>query len=236
MSEKNGKKTGSRPDPDTLRVKGGELGTVEGMNESQMVASVVSRSGLAAVTLRAYSNQSGEVQATDMLAELVKAGDEIVAGDMGRMERMLAHQAITLDTMFNTLAKRSASQEYMKQMEAYMRLALKAQAQARATVEAMALLKNPQPYIRQANIAHGNQQINNTYARASGHSGMVTRPISAQYAQAPAPAGKPAFVPNKLLEEPHAERLDIGAQGAAGRANPHLEAVGAINRPHDPRG
>lgn len=223
MSEKNGKKTGSRPDPDTLRVKGGELGTVEGMSDSQMVASVVSRSGLAAVTLRAYSNAGGEVQASDMLTELVKAGDEIVAGDMGRMERMLAHQAITLDTMFNTLAKRSASQEYMKQMEAYMRLALKAQAQARATVEAMALLKNPQPYIRQANIAHGNQQVNNGPAPAG------TR--SDQYAQAPAHADKSSFAPNKLLEADHAERLDIGAQGAAGRANPHLEAVGAVNRP-----
>ncbi len=55
-----------------------------------------------------------------------------------------------------------------------MRLALKAQAQARSTAEALALLKNPQPYIRQANIANGHQQVNNTYASASAHTGIPT--------------------------------------------------------------
>ena len=52
-----------------------------------------------------------------------------------------------------------------------MRLALKAQAQARSTAEALALLKNPQPYIRQVNVTTGPQQVNNTYASASSNDG-----------------------------------------------------------------
>ena len=62
-----------------------------------------------------------------------------------------------------------------------MRLALKAQAQARSTAEALALLKNPMPYIRQANIANGPQQVNNCGAAGE---------LQEQYTQARAHAGK----------------------------------------------
>ena len=76
---------------------------------------------------------------------------------------MLANQAMTLDAIFNNMAQRSHSQETFKGIEVLMRLALKAQAQARSTAEALALLKNPQPYIRQANMTTGPQQVNNAY-------------------------------------------------------------------------
>lgn len=223
-AKKSAKSATHKPasNPNTLRVQDGVDGVTMGMTDSQVAATVVTRSGLAATTLKAYANAGDFLQVTDLATELVKAGDEVVAGDMGRMERMLTHQAITLNTMFNTLAKRSSSQEYMKQMETYLRLALKAQSQARATVEALALLKNPQPYIRQANIAQGNQQVNNGTATSNGSK-------AEQYAQARPHAGESSTSPNRLLEADH-ERLDIGAQGAAGRANPHLEAVGAVNR------
>lgn len=126
--------------------------------------------------------------------------------------------------MFNNLAQRSNKQDYMKQMETYLRLALKAQAQARATVEALALLKNPQPYIRQANIAQGNQQVNNA-ATSNGTEGKA-----AQNAQTRTHADQPSFLPNKLLEAGHGQRRDIGAQGAAGGAHSNLEALAAVNR------
>ena len=89
--------------------------------------------------------------------------------------------------------------------EVLMRLALKAQSQARATAETLALMKNPMPYIKQANIANGPQQVNN------GN---------------PASAGKNQSPPNELLEHQHGNTLDIGAQAAAGRANQKLETVG----------
>jgi hypothetical protein len=77
----------------------------------------------------------------------------------------LAIQAHTLDTIFNELARRSAANvgEYMEAAERYMRLALKAQSQCRATIETLAEIKNPKPvaFVQQANIANGPQQVNN---------------------------------------------------------------------------
>ena len=103
----------------------------------------------------------------------------------------------------------------LKQYQARMMFALKAQAQCRATLEALAEIKNPRPvsFVRQANIAHGPQQILNNGTAATGQ-GEVS------------PAGEKEVAQNKLLERQHGNYLDTGAQGAAGRANPHLEAVG----------
>ena len=86
-----------------------------------------------------------------------------------------------------------------------MRLAMKAQSQCRATAEALALMKNPQPYIRQANIAQGPQQVNNSYASASGHSGIPTvntleNSPSPALPELFAGAGETSFLQNELLK------------------------------------
>jgi hypothetical protein len=131
-----------------------------------------------------------------MVKELRQAGDEVVTGDLGRIERTLTSQFLTLDTIFANLAERSKRQEYMKQMETYLRLALKAQAQARATAEALALLKNPQPYIKQANIAQGHQQVNNMYGSPSAQTDLLTGAENSQCA------------PNKVLEKQNVTSVD----------------------------
>ena len=148
------------------------------------------------------------------MAEMRKAGDEVVAGNMGRVERMLANQAMTLDAIFNDMAQRSGRQDSFKGIEVLMRLALKAQAQARSTAEALAQLKNPMPYIKQANMTTGPQQVNNSYGGTPSHSGIQ------------AGAGNFQSEPNKLLEANHGQWLDIGAKAAAGRADQKLETVG----------
>jgi len=50
----------------------------------------------------------------------------------------------------------------------HMRLAFKAQSQARAAIETLAEIKNPHQFafVKQANIAGGNQQVNNRGAAA----------------------------------------------------------------------
>ena len=174
--------------------------------QSQALAKLATNSVLSAVTLKRYSNAGDDLEVADLVTEMRKAGGEVVAGDMGRVERMLVNQAITLDAIFNNMAQRSGKQDSFKGIEVLMRLALKAQAQARSTAEALALLKNPMPYIKQANIAHGHQQINNGQ-QATG-------------------AGNSQSEPNKLLEAQHGNTLDIGAQAAAVRANQKLETVG----------
>ena len=184
--------------------------------QSQALAKLATNSVLSAVTLKRYSNAGDDLEVPDLVAEMRKAGNEVVEGNMGRVERMLANQAMTLDAIFNNMAQRSHKQDSFKGIEVLMRLALKAQAQARSTAEALALLKNPMPYIKQANMTTGPQQVNNTYA-----GGTLERSARAQ-----AGAGNSRSEPNKLLEADHGQRLDIGAQAAAGRANQELEAVG----------
>ena len=200
----------AKRDPNTFEV------VEDGSTTSQALAKLATTSVLSAVTLKRYSGAGDALEVPDLVIEMRKAGDEVVDGNMGRVERMLANQAMTLDAIFNDMAQRSGRQDTYKGIEVLMRLALKAQAQARSTAEALALLKNPAPYIRQANMTTGPQQVNNTYA-----GGTLERSARAQ-----AGAGNSQSEPNKLLEADHGQRLDIGAQAAAGRANQKLETVG----------
>ncbi len=192
---------------------------------SQTLAMLVTRGVLSAATLKQYSGAGEDMEVPDLVTEMKKAGDEAVAGDLGRVERMLVYQAMSLDAIFNNMANRSFKQDTFKGIEVLMRLALKAQAQARSTAEALALLKNPMPYIKQANIAQGHQQVNNAYARASGHT-SAKGAVLEQSAQGRTHAENFQSVPNKLLEAEHDQRLDTRAQGAAGRANQKLESMG----------
>ena len=79
---------------------------------------------------------------------------------------MLTAQAHTLDAIFNCLAQRAAVNmgEYIDTVEAYLKLALRAQSQCRTTWEALSAIQNPPlaSYVKQANIAHGHQQVNNS--------------------------------------------------------------------------
>lgn len=208
MATKKNTKDKTPPDPNALRVE-----VHPGDSPSEKLAALATDGALTAITLQAYAGGGKELGVTELLTAMRKAGEETVAGDMGRFERVLTHQFLTLDALFNNLAQRSGRQDTFRGIEVLMRLALKAQAQARATAETLSVIKNPMPYIKQANIAHGHQQINNGQ-QATG-------------------AGNSQSEPNKLLEADHGERLDIGAQAAAGRADQTLEAVGAVHRPQD---
>ena len=62
--------------------------------------------------------------------------------------------------------------DHLGATETYMRLALKAQSQCRATLESLSEIRNPRSvaFVRQANIAAGHQQVNNGVAPAEGPS------------------------------------------------------------------
>ena len=166
---------------------------------SQALAKLVTTSVLSAITLKWYSGGRDALEMLDLVVEMRKAGDEVVGGNMSRIERMLTNQTMTLDAIFNDLAQRSGRQDQYKGIEVLMRLALKAQAQARSTAEALALLKNPMPYIKQANMTTGPQQINNAYAGTPSHSDIQSG------------AGNIQSEPNKLLEADHGNYLDTRA-------------------------
>ena len=164
----------------------------------------------------------GEQALTESLEALNVQVKEVQSGNLGSAEKTLVAQANTLDAIFNKLSRRAALNmgEYLNAAETYLSLALKAQTQCRATLETLAAIKNPQPvaFVRQANIAHGPQQVNNAAAAEASR------------------AGKFENQPNKVLEHQHGERLDFGAAGAASGANPTLEAVGTVHRPQDAGG
>lgn len=85
----------------------------------------------------------------------------VQSGDMKDMEAMLVAQAHALQTMFVSMARRAQGQENLKPYMAQMTLALKAQAQSRATIQTLAELKFPRQIVlaNQANVAH-QQQVN----------------------------------------------------------------------------
>ncbi|MCC7151288.1 MAG: hypothetical protein IT501_04755 [Rubrivivax sp.] len=161
----------------------------------------------------------GELSLTDCAMALKDTAQDSNDGDLSAAVTMLSSQAVALNAMFGELARRSALNmgEYIDASERYMRLALKAQGQCRATLETLAAIKNPPAvFARQANINNGGQQqVNNG----------VVAPAS------PARAEEIQSRPNELLEQQqHGEWLDTGTAGKAGGADPHLEPVGAIDR------
>lgn len=107
----------------------------------------------------------GELPLTDMMASLRSHGEAINRGDLTAAERMLNAQAVALNAIFGELARRAALNmgTHLGATESYLRLALKAQSQSRATVETLAAIKNPPVvFARQANINNGGQQqVNN---------------------------------------------------------------------------
>jgi len=155
----------------------------------------------------------GETDLGSLVTALHDRGKAINGNKLSSVEDMLTGQAAALNAIFIELARRSGANmgEYMQAAETYMRLALKAQAQCRATLETLATIKNPPVvYARPANIANGPQQVNN--GATSSH------------------ASDPTSLPNEQLETEHGKRLEPGTAGAAIGGNPALEAVGAIDR------
>jgi len=146
-----------------------------------------------------------------LVDELNAETKQVMNGDMSMMEAMLVGQAKALQTIFVSLALKASSQEYLKNYGLFMNLALKAQSQSRATIQALTELKYPKQvaFVKQANIAHGNQQINNN-PHAS-----PTRP------HAHAHAVENENQPNKLLAGDHhgSTQMDKRATQSAGRKN-----------------
>ncbi len=172
------------------------------------------------IAIKAFGRKYGDdLELTALVEELSAQAKRAEQGDLKRAEAMLMVQAQTLDAIFNELGQRAALNmgEYLSATETYLRLALKAQSQCRATLETLAAIKNPQPvaFVRQANIAAGPQQVNNGIP-ASGPRARET-----EIKQSELSGGS-----NEL-------RQDTRASALAGRGDPEMEAVGEIDRAED---
>lgn len=168
----------------------------------------------AASVIQQYQGDSLNVNA--LVDELRQQVADVQAGSLSRPEAMLTAQAHTLDALFGDLARRACRNingGYLDAAERYMRLALKSQAQAVRTIEALSELKNPRQvaYVRQANIANGHQQVIN------GH---------------PSQAGDFPIRQNKQSAETttHELRQDTGTSCIAGATHPAMGTLEALDR------
>jgi hypothetical protein len=187
-------------------------------------AEAVARSTLcptvrAACTIKAYSRvKFGELDLMGLVKELSVQSNAVHDDDLSQGEAMLTAQAHTLDSIFAELCRRAALNmgEYLNAAETYLRLALRAQSQCRATWETLATIKNPPTiFAKQANVTTGPQQVNNS---------ILSRARETELTQ------------DRLLEAQDGKRLDTRATGAAAGTNPAMATVGEVNGTKDARG
>lgn len=155
---------------------------------------------------------AGLTELVDQLESLVA---DASAGDTEQIDAILISQAQTLDALFNHLTRRSVMNmdQYFEAANTYMKLALRAQANCRVTLECFANLKKP--LVKQTNIAHGPQQVNihSSDGKESNDHAENEKPR------------------NKLLEKKEREKwLDGGSPQEAVGADTDLETVGEIDR------
>lgn len=175
-----------------------------------------------AQTVRHFAKGTfGELDLTESVAVMREKIEAVQNDKTQGVEAILTAQAVALDAIFGEMARRAALNmgHHLATTETYMRMALRAQNQCRATLETLATIKNPPVvFAKQANIAHGPQQVNNGTP--------VTVPLS------PAREGK-TIQTNELLMEAniHGETLDTRGTTTTGRSNQELETVEAVHRP-----
>lgn len=179
----------------------------------------------AAAVIEAYQGNvvGKDIDMNELILTLQASFNASKEGDLGGLERMLIGQATALQTIFTSLARRAQQQEYQKNYDSFLTLALKAQAQSRATIQAVIELKYPKQvaFVKQANISHGPQQVNN----GNPSQGLIMNESTSH-------APKSRNRKNKLLEG-HTNggtNLDIGTTTTASGRNPALEAVGEVHR------
>ncbi len=182
-------------------------------NEKALARTTAQPEVQAAYTQLVYNNlwRDQELGINELVCELSKQTQAVKQKKLGRGEEMLAAQAHTLDTLFNYLSRKAMRSEYLSQFEAYLKLALRSQAQCRMTWETISTIQNPllAGYVNQANIAHGHQQVNNASRTVENKD-----------------------VPNKLLEKTEHESdqwMDRGTPTTAERIDSAVETVGEIH-------
>jgi hypothetical protein len=167
----------------------------------------------AALTIRQWQDPtlSENLGINETIAELKEQTKALKAGSMDRAEAMLISQAQTLDELFHSLARKAHRQDHVSNYDSFLKLAFKAQNQCRMTLESLSNIKNPPVvYAKQANIAHGPQQVNN--------GAMDTRANDNQNQQ------------NELLTVSHDETLDGRRKGEAIGGNQAMETLEQVHR------
>lgn len=183
----------------TLQIEGKPDETREAMMARVMLGPN-SRHGLIASSFAGHGIKYGREPAplTECAQLLGAIGDEAAAGNIAFASRLLAAQAMTLDTMFTELARRAAINmgEYINAAEKYARLALKAQSNSRATLDALAKLHQPREQtVRHVHVNDGGQAI--VADHFHHHAGGVENAESIKQSHATGTAGQRTALPGQ---------------------------------------
>ncbi|CDS51117.1 hypothetical protein [Polaromonas sp. CG9_12] len=151
----------THPDRQESRLQALAQAKAKAMNQA-MAQSVLSPEFSASVVVTAYA-KSSSLDQISVMEQLQAQHASLATGNLAQAENMLMSQAVALQTVFTSLAARAVSLSSAEQMQGMLGLALRAQSGSRATLQALGELKNPRhaTFVKQANIAHGPQQVNN---------------------------------------------------------------------------
>ncbi|MFZ3040681.1 MAG: hypothetical protein WA108_02645 [Thiobacillus sp.] len=190
----------------------------------KMTAVMIAPEMAALRVIKGADQKSGNWEDIDVPALMDQLRDQATAvnrGDLSQAEAMLMNQATALQSLFARLAERGMGCDQVPGFESNMRMALRAQSQCRATLETLAAIKNPPiVYAKQANIAHGPQQVNN---------GVPASPTHTHARE------EKTIQSNELLTDgvAHGPTLDTRGTAAAGGADKGLATVGSLDRAKD---
>jgi hypothetical protein len=198
-----------------VQCEDGKTGEERGRNYAQLMTSPELAALRVINSVERNSGVDNDIDVPTLMAILRDQSKGVNQGDLRQAEAMLMNQATALQSLFARLTENAFSASQLPQFDAFMRLALRAQNQCRATLETLSAIKNPPVVIaKQANIAHGHQQVNNGMAIPKGGSYARENEIR----------------PNELLTEAkNGKTVDIGATKAAIRDDTAVEAVEKIN-------
>lgn len=151
-------------------------------------------------------------------AEVGERARQARGGNTAHVTGLLMAQALALNSIFTKLAIKAAELEkhgQPHQVEQYLRVALKAQSQGRATLETLMAIGHPSVvFAQQANVAFGPQQVNNGTAPTN-----------------PTQRSGEDFPVHELNGDSNVEQMDTRAASKAVRGNSTVVSMAALDRP-----
>lgn len=186
------------------------------------VALSAAANGMAATRLFARGS-FGDLGTTELFESHIDRCKAAKAGDLGNQKAMLAAQADALNSIFTEMARRAALNmgEYIGATETYLRLGLKAQAQCRATIEALdSLTSGRVQTVKHVHVNEGGQAI--VADQFHQHTGGKENGKSNEQPHATGTSGQSAALPSP---DPIGPAVPV-ASGEGKAAVPHARRKG----------
>lgn len=209
---KTAKAKGSTPrPPDNVMKVHASPGDHEGPAIARTVLEPDFRHGVAAAQIHKiqFGSMAGAPGFGDYADAIRRNGDAAAKGDLAFASRMLAAQAVTLDNIFTELAHRMALNmgEHLQATEIYARQAMKAQANSRATLEALAKLHQPREQtVRHVHVGQGGQAVVADEFHHHHHKGGTENGAAADQSHA---TGEPGAIPTLPSPNPLGDSVPI---------------------------